>query len=168
MPSSAKLSTKTLVTLALLLALAVALRLAENYLLPPLPGGVRLGLANSITILALLLFGARSAGLLLTARIILVGLLSTGLFTPGFLIGLSGAVLSFLLMAAPAARRWFSPLGLGILGACSHNVGQICAAMYLLQAPLLFSYLPLLLLLAIPLGYLTGYLAQLLLPRLKK
>ena len=86
-------TTRTMLLLALLAALAVLLRLGENLL--PLPvqlGGARPGLANTVTILCLYLFGLRLTGLFLTVRILLVGLLSTGLFTPGFCIGLGGTL----------------------------------------------------------------------------
>ena len=100
MRSSTDTTTKTMLVLALLAALAVLLRLGENLL--PLPvqlGVIRPGLANTITILCLYLFGLRLTGLFLTVRVLLVGLLSTGLFTPGFLIGLGGTLLSLLLVA---------------------------------------------------------------------
>lgn len=87
MRSSADTNTKTYLLLALLAALAVLLRLGENLL--PLPmqlGGARPGLANTLTIICLYLFGLRLTGLFLTVRVLLVGLLSTGLLTPGFLI----------------------------------------------------------------------------------
>lgn len=104
-------TTKTMLVLALLAALAVLLRLGENLL--PLPvqlGAIRPGLANTITILCLYLFGLRLTGLFLTARVLLVGLLSTGLFTPGFLIGLGGTLLSLLLMEADGAVSFFHPM----------------------------------------------------------
>ena len=129
MRSSTDTTTKTILVLALLAALAVLLRLGENLL--PLPvqlGAIRPGLANTITILCLYLFGLRLTGLFLTARVLLVGLLSTGLFTPGFLIGLGGTLLSLLLMEAGRRSQLFSPYGIGILGAAAHNTGQILTA----------------------------------------
>lgn len=60
MRSSTDTTTKTMLVLALLAALAVLLRLGENLL--PLPvqlGAIRPGLANTITILCLYLFGLR-------------------------------------------------------------------------------------------------------------
>ncbi len=80
MPYSAKLTTRELVLLGLLLAAAVILRLMENILPFPIQiPGARLGLANSVTIIALLLFGTRRTALLLLARLLLVGVISTGL-----------------------------------------------------------------------------------------
>ena len=168
MRSSTDTTTKTMLVLALLAALAVLLRLGENLL--PLPvqlGAIRPGLANTITILCLYLFGLRLTGLFLTARVLLVGLLSTGLFPPGFLIGLGGTLLSLLLMEAGRRRQLFSPYGIGILGA-AHNTGQILTASLIMQSSALFSLLPLLLLLSLPFGLLTGAVAAKTLPFLKQ
>lgn len=169
MRSSTDTTTKTMLVLALLAALAVLLRLGENLL--PLPvqlGAIRPGLANTITILCLYLFGLRLTELFLTARVLLVGLLSTGLFTPGFLIGLGGTLLSLLLMEAGRRRQLFSPYGIGILGAAAHNTGQILTASLIMQSSALFSLLPLLLLLSLPFGLLTGAVAAKTLPFLKQ
>ena len=167
MRSSTDTTTKTMLVLALLAALAVLLRRGETLL--PLPvqlGAIRPGLANTITILCLYLFGLRLTGLFLTARVLLVGLLSTGLFTPGFLIGLGGTLLSLLLMEAGRRRQLFSPYG--ILGAATHNTGQILTASLIMQSSALFSLLPLLLLLSLPFGLLTGAVAAKTLPFLKQ
>lgn len=109
MPSSAKgFSAHDLTQLGILLAAAIALRFAEStvaYLLP-LPGA-HLGLANAVTIIVLYLYGTKRTALFLAARILLTGLLFTGLFSPGFSIGLAGAVLSFLFMALAVQKDWF-------------------------------------------------------------
>lgn len=82
MPSSAKgFSAHDLTQLGILLAAAIALRFAEStvaYLLP-LPGA-HLGLANTVTIIVLYLYGTKRTALFLAARILLTGLLFTGLF----------------------------------------------------------------------------------------
>lgn len=162
-------ATRTYLLLALLAALAVLLRLGENLL--PLPiqlGGVRPGLANTITIICLYLFGLRLTGMFLTVRVLLVGLLSTGLLTPGFLIGLSGTLLSLLLMELGRRSQAFSPYGIGVLGAAAHNTGQILMAALLLQSAALLSLLPFLLLLSLPFGLLTGAIAARALPLLQR
>ena len=169
MQSYAKLTTRELVLLALLLAMAIVLRLVETALPFPIQlPGAKLGLANSITIITLLLFGTARTLLLLTARILLVALLVTGLFTPSFFIGLGGAVLSFLLMVLAWQSHLFSPVGIGILGACAHNCGQLVIAMFLMQTTALISYLPLLLIIAIPTGISTGLLAKYALPAIRQ
>ena len=169
MQSYAKLTTRELVLLALLLAMAIVLRLVETALPFPIQlPGAKLGLANSITIITLLLFGTARTLLLLTARILLVALLVAGLFTPSFFIGLGGAVLSFLLMVLACQSHLFSPVGIGILGACAHNCGQLVIAMFLMQTTALISYLPLLLIIAIPTGISTGLLAKYALPAIRQ
>lgn len=153
-------STRTYILLALLAALAVLLRLGENLLpLPSQLAGVRLGLANTITIICLYLFGLRLTGLFLIVRVLLVGLLSTGLFTPGFLIGLGGTLLSLFLMELGKRSNAFTPYGIGVLGAAAHNTGQIIVAAILMQSTALFDLLPVLLLLSLPFGLLTGAIA---------
>lgn len=161
MPYSAKLRpTQELVVLALLLALAVVLRLAENSLPLTLPViGARLGLANSITITAIYLFSLRQTAWLVIARVLLAGLLGGSLFSPGFFIGASGAALSLAAMAVGFYSKQFSPVGIGLLGAASHNCGQFLAAALLMQSSSIFSYLPLLLLVSLPTGLATGTIA---------
>lgn len=169
MPSSVKFTPKELTQLGILLALAIALRLAENALayLLPLPGA-HLGLANAITIIVLYLYGTKKTLLFLVARILLVGLLFTGLFSPGFCIGLGGALLSFAAMSKAQEINTFSGVGIGVLGAFCHNVGQIIVAMLLMRSQALLSYLPLLILLGIPTGIFTGLVAKISLQQLKK
>ena len=168
MPLSAKLTTKELTQLSILLAAAVTLRIIENFFpyILPVPGA-RLGLANVLTIFVLISYGTNKTGLFLAARILLVGLLSTGLFTPGFLIGLGGALLSFSFMSLAVEHNWFSPIGVGLLGAFMHNCGQIIMAVYILNSLAVLSYLPLLLAIGIPTGLFTGILAKILLKRIK-
>ena len=169
MPSSSKISVREMTQMGILLAGAIALRFLESTLsyLMPLPGA-HLGLANCITIIVIYLYGPKKALLFLIARILIVGLLFTGLFTPGFLIGLGGALLSFVAMVLGIGLNLFSPVGVGLLGAFFHNVGQILVAIVLMQTTALFSYLPVLILLGIPTGFFTGFLAKLFLDRLQK
>lgn len=156
MPSSVK--TKAISELALLLAVAVVLRLAENFLPQPFPGA-RLGLANFITIFVLYRYKIGEALLFLAARIILVGILGTGLASSGFFIGLAGALVSFAVMAAAVRSGLFSTLGVGLAGAASHSTAQLAAASCFISSRALLAYLPILLLLAIPTGLLTGFVA---------
>ncbi len=100
----------------------------------PLPGA-HLGLANTVTIIVLYLYGVQKGALFLAARLLLTGLLFTGLLTPGFLIGLGGAVLSFIGMALAVKYQWFSTVGVGLLGAFLHNCGQILIAVGIMMTP---------------------------------
>ena len=152
--------TKTLTILALLAAAAVALRFAEGLLPVTIAPGLKPGLANSVTLLCLYLFPLRQTALYLAVRVMLTALLFTGLFTPAFCIGTTGAVLSLAVMYAAKRSNVFSPPGVSIAGACAHNLGQLIAACLLMQSTALFSLLPLLIALSIPFGLLTGFIAQ--------
>ena len=155
MPSSDKLSIHEITQLGVLLAAAIALRLAETSLawLLPLPGA-HLGLANTVTIIVLYLYGPGKTALCLTCRILLIGL--------------GGAALSFGGMALARKHQWFSTVGVGLLGAFLHNCGQILVAVAIMRTPALFSYLPVLIAIGIPTGLFTGFLAGFFLDRLKK
>ncbi len=152
--------TKTLTILALLAAAAVALRFAEGLLPVTIAPGLKPGLANSVTLLCLYLFPLRQTVLYLAVRVMLTALLFTGLFTPAFCIGTTGAVLSLAVMYAAKRSNVFSLPGVSVAGACAHNLGQLIAACLLMQSTALFSLLPFLIALSIPFGLLTGFIAQ--------
>jgi heptaprenyl diphosphate synthase len=152
--------TRKLVFMALLVAMATALHVVEAMLLIPVPiPGVKLGLANIITLLTLYLYGFR-AGLTVALMRVVLGSLICGMFlSPGFMLGLTGAIGSTLLMALLLKQtRCFSMIGISLAGATAHNTGQLLAACLLLQSTSIVYYLPVLLLAGIPTGFITGYL----------
>ncbi len=160
--------TRKLTALALFTALALAIYSVENLLPPvvPLPG-IKLGLANIITLLALHLYGARDAALILLARI----LLSTLLFgqAMSLLYSLSGGLLCFVSMtlASRLLHRHFPELT-SILGGISHNIGQILAALLITAVPGVLVYLPYLLISGIVTGFFTGLCARFALRHLRR
>ncbi len=162
-------STRRLVYLALLLAMATTLHVLEGLFPIPLPfPGVKLGLANIVTLLVLYLYDLRAAMTVAIARVFLGSLLGGTFFAPAFFLGLTGALISTLMMALLVKKTTcFSPLGISLSGAVSHNLGQLLMASFLLQNQAIFFYLPILLLGAIPTGLVTGYLLQGLLERLE-
>ena len=162
-------STRRLVYLSLLLAMATALHVLEGLFPIPLPfPGVKLGLANIVTLLILYLYDLRAGLTVAIARVFLGSLLAGTFLSPGFLLALTGAVVSTLLMALLVKKTvCFSPLGISLAGAVGHNLGQLLMASLLLQNQAIFFYLPVLLLAAIPTGLVTGYILQRLLERLE-
>lgn len=163
-------STRRLVYLSLLLAMATSLHLLEGFFPIPLPlPGVKLGLANIITLLVLYLYDLRAGLTVAIARVLLGSLLGGTFLAPGFFLALTGAVISTLLMAILIKKTvCFSPVGISLAGAVGHNLGQLLMASILLQNQAIFYYLPFLLLTSIPTGLVTGYLLQNLLERLKE
>lgn len=142
---------------AVLIALALAFSYTER-LIPlqaavPLPG-IKLGLANIVTLMALCLFKPRYALMILVPRCILGAVFGGGV--TGLLFSLSGGLLSLGVMVAAGKTKLFSVYGISILGAAAHNIGQILAAMALMHSVYIGAYLPWLLLLSVATGLLTG------------
>lgn len=149
--------TRKLALCAVLIALALALSYLERFiplqLLVPLPG-IKLGLANIVTLIALYLLGAKCAFAILIPRCILGAVFGGGI--TGLLFSLTGGILAMMVMVLCRKGKLFSLYGVSILGAAAHNVGQILAAMLMLKSVFVGAYLPYLLLVAIVTGFATG------------
>lgn len=142
---------------AMLIALALALSFLERWiplqLVVPLPG-IKLGLANTVTLVALAVLKTRYALMIVLCRCVF-GAVFGGGFT-GFAFSLCGGLLALGIMAIAGKGGKLSVYGISILGAAAHNVGQILAAMGLLRSMYIAGYLPWLLLVAVVTGLLTG------------
>jgi len=160
--------TQKLVYFSFFLTLAAVLGLLESLLPNPLPlPGVKLGLANIVTLLVLYVFGLKAGVSLALLRVIFVSLLTGTFLSVGFWLSLSGGIISALVMGVLLRHcPVFSIVGTSIAGAVMHNLGQLAAASLLIQTSYIFFYLPILLLAGIPTGLITGYIAGLLLPSL--
>lgn len=147
------------------LALAVGWLEAQIPLFPTLPG-VKLGLANTILLYAVMLMRPSETWGLMLCRVCLSGLLYAGFV--GFCYSLAGGVFSLALMLILQRVRGMSVIGVSIGGAAAHNAGQLCVAAVLVGWRTALAYAPLLLLSAIVTGTLTGLLARLVLHALKE
>lgn len=158
-------SRKRLTRLACLLAAALALHLLEAQLPPlvPLPG-IKLGLANIVTLVAFAMFGAGGAAELLLLRIVLGSLMAGS--GAGILYSLAGGAVCYGVTAALypilSRRLWM----LSVFGAVGHQLGQLGMAAAVLQSGSVMVYLPPLLAAAVVTGCFTGLCAQLCLHRL--
>ncbi len=155
--------TRCAVLTALALALSVAEGLVPLTILIPLPG-LRLGLANLVTVYALAALGGGEALLILLARCLLGALLGGNLAALAF--SLAGGLLAFVLEWTLLRWRRLSLFGVCMAGAAGHNTGQVLAAVAVMgsRAPLV--YLPPLLLASIVTGAFTGWAAALLIDRI--
>lgn len=142
---------------ALLLALALTLSYVERFfplqLAIPLPG-VKLGLANIVSLAALYLLGGKSAFSILILRCILASAFGGG-FT-SLVFSLSGGLLSMTAMILSRKLPFLSIYGVSILGAAAHSIGQICAAMLMMHSVQIAAYLPVLLIAALFTGFAIG------------
>jgi len=152
-------NTRRMVLLALFIALASVLHVVESWLPLPLPvPGIKLGLANIISMIVIVMFGWRDAIYVAILRVFLAALFGGIFLGPAFAMSLSGAIGSIALMAY-VYHHWhraFSVIGISIIGAVVHNVVQITVAALLVSSITLLWYLPYLILFALPTGLATG------------
>lgn len=152
-----KLTTKQLTLCAVLTALALALSYLENFfplsLAIPVPG-IKLGLANIVTVFALYALGSAQALLILLGRCLLGAVFAGNM--NALLFSLLGGVTAMLVMILLSRLRRLSIYGVSIGGAAAHNCGQIAAACLSLGSRAPLYYLPFLLGAALVAGAVTG------------
>lgn len=160
------MSTKKLTTLSIAVALAMILSFVET-LIPPLVAvpGVKIGLANVVTVFLIYIYGWREAGCVALIRVALSSVLFGS--PVGFIYSAAGALLSFLVMVSVKKLGFFSEVGVSVLGGVFHNVGQIAVACIIMENAAIASYLPPLLISGTVAGVAVGTLAGILTVKLK-
>ena len=159
------MNTKKLTTLGLLTGVALILFVIEAQIpsLVPIPG-VKLGLANIVTVFTVFLLGSKNGGAVLSCRIFL-GAVFAGNFSTIFYSAAGGilaiAVTIGLKKVVTKNQLWV----VGILGAIAHSIGQMVAALLLTGVPAVLLYLPFRVIISIFTGTFTGLTAQVLLNR---
>ncbi len=162
------MSAKRISLNALLTAISLTIFMVELQIPPivPIPG-VKLGLANIVTIFAVFLLGPGDAACILLARILLGGIFSGRMIA--LLYSLSGGLLCFVVMLA--MRRIVTEKQIwvcSIVGAIAHNAGQMSAAVFVTGTPAVLSYLPVLIISGICAGACTGLCGQFVVRRARK
>ena len=180
------MTTKKLALMAILAAIALIIFIIEALIPLPIPvPGVKLGLANAVTLFALF-WGrgtihmphsdagqmTRPLTSLTTANVftilfcrIVLGAVFTGR-PVAFVYSIAGGVLAFA--AQVIMRRFVSGKQIwvcGAAGAVFHNAGQMTAAVIITGTPAIIAYLPILIIAGIFTGVLTGFIAQFTLAR---
>ena len=152
-----KLTTKQLTLCAVLTAMALALSYLENFfplsLAIPIPG-VKLGLANIVTVFALYVLGPGQAMLILLARCLLGAVFAGNM--SALIFSLLGGVSAMAVMILLSRGKRLSVYGVSIGGAAAHNCGQVAAAVLTLGNTAPLYYLPILLGVSLFTGALTG------------
>lgn len=156
--------TRRLTHISIYVALALVLHIAESFIpVPFMVPGAKLGLANIVTLLVIVLAGTYDALVVVAVRTFLGALLSGALTS--FAFGIVGGVLATAAMSLAYRRLGgvFGLVGVSILGAISHNVGQLLVAGAVVGTMGIYSYLPMLLVAGVATGYLVGITAGLIL-----
>ena len=163
-----RFSTRTVALLGVFGALALVLSFLENMLLPDLPllpPGAKLGLSNIVTTLSGALFGAPAAFAIAFLKA-LFALVTRGV-TAG-LMSFSGGMLSTagLVLLLKQQGKTLTFLGISVLCAALHNLGQLLCAAALTGTFSMLNYGKYLLLFSLLTGTLTGVMLNLVMPRL--
>lgn len=148
---------KRLVLLALMVAQAMILSIVETWIpVSAVIPGVKLGLANIITLIVIIYFGLKDALAVVTVRCILTSMFAGGISLLPF--SLTGGVLSTLVMYLLYKKFYknFSLIGISVGGSTMHNTGQILAASVVMRDLSVFGYLPVLMVSGIIMGCFTG------------
>ncbi len=156
-----KNKTTKLVNLSLFIAIALTLSYFERFIPITITiPGVKLGLANVVTLVALSLYGVKDSFIILSLRILMSAFFYGG-FGPmmySFVGGLFAlATMAFLWRFKD---KYISLIGISVLGAIAHNVGQVTVAFLIIKSAGIFSYLSVLLVSAIVTGVIVGIVAE--------
>lgn len=160
--------TRRITLLALLTAIALTIFMIEAQLPVLVPiQGVKLGLANIITVYAVFILGPGDALLILCARVFLGAVFSGQMMT--LLYSMGGGLLAWLVMVL--LRRLLTRDHIWLcspVAAVFHNLGQLLVAAGVMKTWVVMAYLPYLLLSGIITGLFTGLCAQFLIRHLDK
>ena len=146
--------------LSMLTAVAIILNIIESIIPFFYIPGIKIGLANIIIVSVLYLYGTKEALYVSILRVIVVGLLRTGLFSTTFLFSLSGAIFSLIIMAVIKKINIFSIIGVSIIGSIFHSIGQILMAFIILKNNSVYTYLPIMLIISIITGIFIGFISK--------
>ena len=149
---------KRISIIAMLLAMAIVVSVLESFI-PMFIPGFKLGLANVVILIMLYEFKSYEAFSVQILRIIIVGLLRGTFLSPIFIMSLSGGLLSFFFMWLFTRVRLFSPIGVSVLGAVTHSLGQMVAAIFIIGTNAIIYYFPFIGLLSLTSGILSGVIA---------
>ena len=152
-------NTKKLTLLSVLTGQAIILHYIESFIPAILPG-VKLGLANIITLLTIMMLGFKEAIFVVVIRSVLAPLLAGS--PTAILYSLAGGLLSCFVMSFLYFHfgKYFSIIGISTAGAIFHNVAQLIVASWVFgNIGIFFTYTPILIAFAVITGFFTGLVA---------
>ena len=159
--------TKKVTEFGLLLAVSLIFSYLET-LIPVFVAvpGVKIGLANMITLIILYREGGKLAFFFMLLRVFLAGFLFSG--ASGIIYGLAGGICSIIVMFFLKKCSCFSVIGVSITGGIFHNLGQIMIAMLVMENVQILYYFSVLLVSGTVTGFFVGYLSYLMFKQLNK
>lgn len=151
---------KKMTLYANLLAIAIILNIVESLLqVIPVPGA-KIGLANIVTVIILFIYKPSDSIYFVIIRVIFVSILTGKLFNPIFYMSLSGGIFASVSMVILFKLDFFGLLGISVLGSIMHTIGQIIMGIFVVGSVVVISYLPIMLLISVPAGIVTGIVSK--------
>ena len=148
--------------LGVLTAGAIVIAILESFIPSVGIPGVKLGLANIVILIILYELGIVEAIVVNLLRVLVVGLVRGTFLSMGFLMSLTGAILSLgIMILFYLLIKKFSIIGVSVIGSIFHVTGQILIAMLFLGTAYIFLYLPVIAISAIITGIFVGVVAKL-------
>lgn len=159
--------TRRIALLSMFAALSLGIYALESMIPNPIPiPGIKLGLANIVTLVVLKKYGFKDSAMVLVVRILLSALLFGHLVS--LLYSFTGGALC--LLVEYFIDRFLKGKALmltAVFGALTHNAGQLLIAFLLTSVPGILVYVPYLVVAAVLTGFLTGLAAHFSLKLLK-
>lgn len=121
------MNTNKLVKLSLLLAISVVISYFESFI-PTIVPGVKLGLANVISLILIYNYDYREAFVVIFLRILIVSFIRGTFLNYPFYMSLCGGLLAYLAMIVFRKLDRFTEVGVSVAGAFYHTLGQILVA----------------------------------------
>ena len=148
--------------LGVLTAGAIVIAILESFIPSIGIPGVKLGLANIVILIILYELGIVEAIIVNLLRVLVVGLVRGTFLSMGFLMSLTGALLSLgIMILFYLLIKTFSIIGVSVIGSLFHVFGQIIIAIIFLGTAYVFLYLPVIAISAIITGVFVGIAAKL-------
>lgn len=158
--------TKHFVYLALFSAMAIVLSIVESIYIGPVFFMVRLGLANIAALVTVKILGIKDMIIVNTMRVVISTLMRGMIFSSTFWISLGGVVLSSIVLIILENMK-ASLMFTSVMMSIAHSVGQVIVVCYFYMQAGVAAILPYLLLGSIPMGFITGTVANLVIPRIR-
>lgn len=158
--------TRTIAMCGVMAAMAMIFSYVESLIPIPIPVyGVKLGVANIAIITVIYAIGEREALIINCIRITLTAVLFGNLNS--FIFSMAGGLLSFVVMVILKRTKMFSIVGVSVAGGVFHNVGQIIAAIFIMETGAIIYYLPVLIVAGVITGIIIGIVSSLVAKRVK-
>jgi heptaprenyl diphosphate synthase len=151
------MKTKKMAYMSLMIGYSLILYIIEIYIPNPLIvifPGAKLGLTNIITLTSLVIFGLKDTFIIVSIRVLMSSIFTGPISYLMF--SIVGAYLSLMFMTIALKTNKFSLIGVSVIGAIGHNIGQLIVASLIIKNSMVFGYLPYMLIASIITGIFVG------------